>query len=1023
MTALPKAGEHPDANTVPYDARYVWRDDTGAGRNVFAIFVRRLNFSTSPISFPFHLFADSLYRLRVNGRIVGFGPARFLPEYPEYDSYDLAPWLHAGENTVMVEVNSRGAPCYQAIQSKGGFIAWGGIHEEIPRSQGTYHVTKTFHVPGHLSSGIPALQTGMSTPGAWLVAPGTAWDPDAEPYSFAQGPIEILDCTQLPAGYPLCLSASAGTDGWAVPTLIAHQSHWGKLSSRAIAMPSMRRMIPLRIITLAPIRNGHVRHGFNAGNEAVKARQPFFTHIFSPIEQEADIGVFWGPLYLNGQELKHITCTLRGNRQNTRVSLRAGWNFLYGTPELLRSAWNWLMEFPDNLGLRLSALPIEDPAGGSVADEFAIGPNFIAQTLESLSKTVPSSLEEVKNFPTQWRMVPGNKNSPARELAWDIPGPCWTDNTDFDGPVVLQPPAESAGHAMQSGTSTLVLDFGGEYLGHASIEFECLEATIVDIGYDERLDENGTISYYRCNPFINSADRFKCAPGRHTLDAFHERGGRYLQITFRQQGPAPHTHAVTLHSAAIVQTTGHYGLAPIAEVETGTPILTEGWFRCSDKIFNWTWTACVDTLCASMADGWIDPWRERGMYIGDTIVEAAATRKFTSDTRLEAWSIRLWARGQFANGQIPDVVPSAHQDPLCDYSLLWIVLLRNYWAATADSALVREVWPVVDRIFGSSVWLPSAEDGGLWETHSECFVFVDWGHAPDERKGVNAVLNAFRLRALECSAELATAIGLSTESTRYRREADSVRAAFSRIFWDDEMGRFAACKLDGALSLGPAMHANALALAYRIATPAQEASVIAYLREGLQRNLELPPGWINFYFFYYLFDGLYQAGKSSLVEEAIRSHYGLMLNRGAWTLWENLSTAIANRGSLCHGWTCSPMIYFSEHVLGVRPVHPGDDTHLLIAPESDTLDWAEGAVPHRLGVVEVSWRAEGRCLHLRVDAPVGVRVTIKPAGRLGQLQLERVGAEKLSALLPRNPARKLKLQATSQQRIAEPWRV
>ena len=86
---------------------------------------RRFRLDAVPADLPFHLFADSLYRLRVNGKIIGFGPARFLPPFPEYDSYDLAPFLQLGDNTVLVEVNSRGAPCFQAVVSRGGFIAAG----------------------------------------------------------------------------------------------------------------------------------------------------------------------------------------------------------------------------------------------------------------------------------------------------------------------------------------------------------------------------------------------------------------------------------------------------------------------------------------------------------------------------------------------------------------------------------------------------------------------------------------------------------------------------------------------------------------------------------------------------------------------------------------------------------------------------------------------------------------------------------------------------------------------------------
>ncbi|PTY02299.1 hypothetical protein DB346_09315 [Verrucomicrobia bacterium LW23] len=985
---LPATSDAPPAR--PGAARFIWYDDAGTGRNIFALFLRRFCLEAVPTIFPLHLFADSLYRLRVNGQVIGHGPARFLPQYPQYDTYNLSPWLHAGDNTILVEVTSRGGPCYQAIESTAGFIAWGGACEgetPLPSGSETSHVPGTWHV-----SPTTAVTTCLTTPGEWLVHRATTWDSDVESYSFAQGCIEIAHHERLPNGYPAFPSPATLNPGeWQRPVERARQdANWGTLEPRAIAMPSMRRLEPARLVTVAPLRPSQGRYGFNARNTAGRVRQPFFTHILSPCAQEVEAGVFWGPLFLNGQQLKHEKCKTRGNRENAVLPLRQGWNFIYGIPEAIRPSWTWLMEFPLSAGLRLAALPSD-----KCSAVFALGPSF-ELPVGTIPSTAPTELSQVPRLAEDWVLTESRLVSPAREGAWDISCPSIDANKPWTGTYVI--PSSPDGTAV-------VLDFGTEYLGHTEIVIESPHGLTVDVSYDERLNDAGLVPHYRCNPFINNADRYICPPGRHAIESYHERGGRYLQLTLRPHPgtpPAP----VTIHSAALVQTTGCYTLEE-GDGRGGTQRRTEGWFRCSDKLFDWTWRACVDTLCASMSDGWIDPWRERGMYIGDSVVEAVATRKFTSDVRMEAWALRLWSRGQFPSGQIPDVVPSAHLTPLCDYSLLWIVMLRNYWAATGDTRLLREVWPSVARVFASKVWRVSQEPaaaGVLWETHPDCFIFVDWGHAPEERLGVNAVLNAFRLRALECAAELAGPLGLPELRESYRREADVVRTAFRRAFWDDDAGRFVACVLNGRRSTGPAIHANALALAYRIATPGQFDSVVAYARERMKINTERPVGYINFYFMYFLFAGLYEAGKAGLVENLIREHYGIMRDKGAWTLWETLARGIRGEGSMCHGWTCSPLIYFAERVLGVRELVPGDDTQLLVAPESDTLDWAEGAVPHRLGQITVAWRIEGLCLHLRVQAPDGVRVLIRPAGRLGQLDRIVPSTRNGASELPSQPS-------------------
>ena len=718
-------------------------------------------------------------------------------------------------------------------------------------------------------------------------------------------------------------------------------------------------MTPERIILTAPIQPAR-RYGFNPGNEEGHVCLPFFTHVFSETDREVELGVFWGPLHVNGTELRATHCALRGNRQNARVALRSGWNFLYGSPELINPCWTWLMELPDEPGLLLRALPAADCP-------FAFGLGTPTPS-GAPAPPAPSSLEALPGYPEAWKLVGDDRRScsPARELGWDLPGEVWQKDRPYAPGIELAADGEAV---------TAVLDFGREYLGHVRIEFETGQGATLDVGYDERLSAHHTLDYYRANPFVNSADRYVCGPGRQVFNAYHERGGRYLQLTFRG-----HPGEVRIHHAEICQTTTW---------QTAT-----GDFHCGDELLNWVWRTGVTTVQACMGDGWYDcPWRERGMYVGDVLVMAPATRKFSDDARMEPWAIRLWARAQQPGGQIPDVVPSAHETPLSDYTLLWIVLLRNHWAATGDTALARETWPAVGRIFGSSAWKEA--EGGLWEAGEQCFVFVDWGVAKEERLGVNGALNAFRVRALQCAAELVGALGLADERKAYLAQAEAVEEALRRVLWDEKRGRFAACRLDGRLSDAPAPHVNALALAYGLGDERQQAGVLAYLKDVLPRNPRCPDGYLELYFLCFLLEGLYRAGEAALAESVVREHYRLLREHGFWTFPETLKAGLLGEPSLCHGWSAAPVIFLSERVLGVRTRVPGDPSRVLVAPESETLDEAHGSVPHPLGTIRISWRADGEKLLLALELPDGVDAQVQPAGRLARLELVRGALDQL----------------------------
>ncbi len=891
-----------------------WGDQNGGGRNVFCIFERTVAIESALRAASVRIFADSLYRLIVNGQILGYGPARFHPSWPEYDSHDIREALVVGENLIRIEVNSRGVGCFQAVPGRGGLAVAGEIDGQ---------------------------EIGL--PEEWSVRHSRAWDGDSESYSFAQGPVEICNTLELQnernVRYP--------------PTAVSGQSHWGRPSPRAIAPPSLEIIRPSLVTKACLLKGGFVRVGFRCPL-VEGGRQPFYTHIFSPHEQEVEAGASWGPVGMHGKWLGQTPCPQRSSREIVWLPLRKGWNFLYGMPEILKPDWVWMLEIPDFFGLKIQGRPETANQAPFCVGAPAHGKGFPDEP--------PRCSQDLPGFPVAWPAANANRRppSPAREMAWDVP----SAEIAFAGPAWTVPITFPAG-----GDSTIVLDMGGEFLGHAFFEVEAPAGTILDVGYEERLRSDGFPDHYRCNPFVNSADRFILHGGRQRIEGFHERGGRYLQATFRDaRGP------VKLLDAGIRSSCGRYP--------------TTGRFCCGDPDLDWAWEAGDRTLRASMADGWIDPWRERGLYIGDALVQGHATRKITNDWRLDPWCLRLWARSQFDNGQLPDVVPSYPHRPLCDYTLIWIIALRNYWAASGDSSLVGELWPAIPRIFSSPVWKSAL--CGLWEVTPATKIFVDWGVVLEEREGVNAALNAFRIRALECAAELAQAVGRHGEADVWKLEACTLAQMYRKTFWVPSLGRFTAAVISGSAFSGPALHANALALAFGICDSGQQVKVANYLVDGLKISGGLPEGHLELYFLYYALDGLYRAGRAREAENAIRDYYGFMRQRGAWTLWETLREGMEGKDSLCHGWSSGAIPYLAERVLGVRPAVAGDPSRILVAPEAETIDKAEGCVPHPAGPIMVRWAATHDRLQIEVQKPSGVEVEICPQGRLGALVLETI---------------------------------
>lgn len=907
--------------------RMVWCDgDTGA-RNVFAVFRRRFRMASAPASLRVNLFAATRYRLRVNGRVAGLGPARFMLARPEHDTHDIAGFLRPGTNLITVEVNGFGCPTFEAEPSGAAFAAWS---EDMP---------------------------SLSTPGAWECRRCDAWDAWAPRWSFAQAPVEILDLAGLPRDW--FDPDGADTGGWRAVRVVPVSENLAATAPRSIPPPSLELCEMTRVVTAARLEADEERIGFrldfawDADSGAGRRRVPCVVFIHSPRAQTVEAGLFWGPFFLNGEKVIPKCGHLPGNRQEYALRLAAGWNVLYGEPEVLRDSWGVLVGFPRSAGLRVAADPRDEAAGVMLRGEA-----LPESLLKKLRPRAPSSVAEVFSPGSEWtrcrERIQGHL--PAREMAWDKPAGALKLS---DGAWRL--PLLGAG-------STLVLEARDEFIGHWLLDAEAPAGALIDIAVDERLDDRGFVPGFRDQFDINNADRLVWGGGRREVEGFRPRGGRFLQITVR---PA---------------TTGAGGEVVIHRVAVRSRLADlrrTGAFACSDATLTWAWHAGARTIAASYEDAFVDPWRERGVYIGDTLVEHLATAALTSDASMTRRCLRNWAFARRPDGLLTDNAPSAHTKALADYSFVWVRLLRDYWAQSGDCETVVELWPTVMHVLEAPVW--RERNDGLLESDG-LDVFIDWAVRPEAKL---AALNGFRLLALDAALELAKEFRLAGDRERVRRLRLRARRAFAAL-WDGRAGRFSL--LPGRAAREGSLHVDILGLVARILKPADEKRLGARTAKALLRNHRMPPDRVELYFLHFALIALRACGKTEAAEMVMRNHYGLLRRRGATTLWETLAGGLRGSGSFCHGWAAAATWFLSREVLGVRRLKPGRHEVVVVEPLAHGLKWAAGVVPIPSGGVDVSWRVQAGRLLYKIKAPPGLRVRFAPRGRLARLPRVELGA-------------------------------
>ncbi|CAM3102608.1 family 78 glycoside hydrolase catalytic domain [Rariglobus hedericola] len=902
-------------------AAYCWVANFPPGRNQFVSFERRFRISTRGAA-TLHLFADTRYRLFINERFVAYGPGRFITTHPEFDTYALGDYLQPGENLIRVEVNYYGCPSFQTMpDGLPGFIADGGTADG---------------------------QETFETPGEWLSRIHRAWSSDAPHFSFAQNPSEICDTRVLAAEL-------SNEELLPVVPLGPASTPWGKLVPRSAPYPDYMLRRPKNLLVAGPLMQTErwglqlLHPAFSRKDRSTHPRYvAFITWIHSYEEQIATMDCFWSELFLNGQPLELREPGMLGNHREATLSLRKGWNFLAGNVELLTSHWPLLLGFPSCAQISLHAKP-----DLSCDEAFGLSPILTARFVASC----PSG-------PGAFRAIPGWSNArndllsvtPARLVAWDQPAPSAVQR---DIPIGRF--AEVA--SITARAAVWSFDFALEYYGHALIEVEAPAGTILDIAYDDWRRVDGCVNLYHSNPYTDTTDRFILRGGRQQVEVLNPRGGIFLQVILRAPVTTGATH-LAVHNVGIRRRTTINTLA--------------GDFRCGHEVLDWTWRTSIQTLQASTDEAYADcPWRERGSYIGDTLVNLHLHRLVSADLSVARRTLSLFGNTQRPDGLVMSCAPSWLDHDHGDFSLIWVQAVRDFWALTGDLAFAATQWPVIERILNSPAWKPDADN--LWSA-TDRHIFMDWGALHSERVGpANTYLNIMRVAAHRAAAELAGVLNLPSAVLRHGREAAAVSRTLSLRLWDDKEGSFFASR--GATT--PAIHANVMALRHGIG-PADR--ILAYLEPKLRANFTVGcgsahhNGFVELYFFHYLLPALALHSRYDLAESLIEETYGFLKSLGYQTLVECFHRASQRKGSCCHSWSGSPAVYASTFILGLRQTQPGKPDAFTLDPVSSAHHSAQGVLPHTRGSIRLRWERRGDRIHARATLPPGV--TLAPAAHV-----------------------------------------
>ena len=425
---------------------------------------------------------------------------------------------------------------------------------------------------------------------------------------------------------------------------------------------------------------------------------------------------------------------------------------------------------------------------------------------------------------------------------------------------------------------TGLYDLGKEYVGLLSFVLECDSETEINIAYGECL-ENGhvkrkignrdfSVDYVTkkgVNVFTNYMLRFAC---------------RYIEVSGGE---------VEIKSIGLIPQ-----FYPVKEKGTALTGIDK-------EIYD----ICVNTLRLSMMEHYVDcPWREQCLYAFDSRNQMLSGYLAFEGGNFEyaRSNLLLMSKDRRGDGILSICYPCGIDLTIPSFSLHYIIAVCEYIENSKDVSIIKEVGFKLKEILNT--FLKKMENGLIPTFVDVChWNFFDWspyadGYVAKEEKGnldlSTSVLTALALMHYEKICELCT---LPRE---FCENIEILRKNIKKMFYSESEGAF--------LNQGHKTElVNALAIKAGVVTGKEAESICDSLASG-----EFIPCSLSMKC--QVYDALIMTDKEKykdFILNDIRKTYKPMIETG--TVWETVIGAsdFDNAGSLCHGWSSTPIYYYS----------------------------------------------------------------------------------------------------------------
>ena len=443
---------------------------------------------------------------------------------------------------------------------------------------------------------------------------------------------------------------------------------------------------------------------------------------------------------------------------------------------------------------------------------------------------------------------------------------------------------------------------GKNTAGYFTMDIDAEEGTIVDISYGEHLNDMrvrsamsdlaGRTLKARC-----FANRYICKEGAQNFSYYYRRiSGRYIELHIKGK----------VRCVKNVKIIGSF--YPLKDVFT---------YNNGDNLLNKIFDVSKYTLKMCMHEHYEDcPWREQALYGSDSRNQMLFGYYAFGEYKFAKESMRLIAKSVGEDGVGAITAPTDCPNyKIPSFTFIWLLAMSEYIEYSGDKSLAEEYYPLLKlisekRLSEMSCSLP------MPPTDEKYWNFYEWNTGLDgeyllkgETNVCDALYAGFYYIGLSSIAKIFEFLGKEDESKKIKDALLPLKSKINETFYDDEKGVYATFVRNGKKEIYSELCQEILLYA-GIADEYKE-----HLLEVITNENDLIKTTLSYQV--YKYDVLLSEGDKykQYVYDDIVSRWGKMLYAGATTFWETELGVddFDNAGSLCHGWSATPLYVFGKY--------------------------------------------------------------------------------------------------------------